>query len=123
MDIRKAKSITHFIPEEKKEGYPYALSANLFQTGQLCIYSEKVRPGSKSSAPHYHESIDEVVYVLEGELVAVEGDEECTLNENDAVCFKANSKKLHYLENRSNQIAKFLLIRKQISEKDVIYEV
>ena len=103
------------------ENYAYAHSAKVFETKQLFLYSEKVFPGKRSSAPHFHRSIDEMALVIKGELWAVEGDEEVLISSGDCLLFEANSEKKHYLENRSETAAEFLLFRRSTTKNDVIY--
>jgi len=120
MEVKRSKELKHKLPNSKsEEDYPFALSAEVFKTNQLFLYSEKVRPETKASAPHYHESIDEIIYVTSGELFAVEGLEESRLESGDFVIFKANSEVLHYLENRSDAEATFLIFRRNTKNDDV----
>jgi uncharacterized cupin superfamily protein len=67
VEIKKNEDVIHRFPEGKSEdNYPYSQSAKLFNTNQLFLYSEKVLPGRRASAPHCHESIDEIIYVIRG---------------------------------------------------------
>jgi uncharacterized cupin superfamily protein len=124
MDIKRYQDLVHKIPNSKsEEDYPFALSAEVFNTNQLFLHSEMVRPGTKASAPHFHRSIDEIIYVTSGELIAVEGSQESKLEIGDFAIFKANSELLHYLENRSNTEATFLIFRRNLDKSDVKFEV
>lgn len=124
MDIKHSNEINHELPLGKSlEEYPYALSSKVFHTKQLFLYSEKVLPGKKSSAPHYHRSIDEIIYITQGELIVFEGEERALLRKGDSTCFYANSEKLHYLENQSNDEAIFLIFRRSTVSDDVIYSI
>ena len=121
MKVKSHNDLTHKLPSSPLEDdYPYALSAEVFNTKDLFLYSEKVRPGTKASAPHYHSSTDEIAFLLDGELIAVEGSKEVILNKGDFICFEANSKKLHWLENRSEEEATFLIFRKSTVNNDII---
>ncbi len=119
MKIRKKEELIHSKPEV--ENYAFSSSAKIFQTKQLFLYSEKIEPGKRSSKPHYHKALDEILVVTKGELLAFEGDESSLLKKGDSVCFLANSEKKHYLENQSSEDAEFLLFRKNISQEDVVY--
>jgi uncharacterized cupin superfamily protein len=66
----------------------------------------------KMRAPHFHQSIDEIIYVLKGEIWAVVGEEEELPGEGDSACFYSKSEKFHYLENHSDNITEFLIFRK-----------
>ena len=121
MKIKSHHDLKHYLPSSPEgNDYPYALSAKIFNTKDLFLYSEKVRPGTKASAPHYHSSTDEIAFLLDGELVAVEGSKEVILNKGDFICFETNSKELHYLENRSEEEATFLIFRKSTVNNDII---
>ena len=124
MEIKYKKDLKHEIPDtDLGDEYPYAMSAEIFLTKQLFLYSERVMPYSKASAPHYHRSIDEVVYITKGEFVAVEGEDEKVLKTGDFALFEANSQKLHYLENRTDIEAEFVIFRRSIEKNDVIFNV
>ncbi len=68
----------------------------------------RLEPGSGSSQRHWHESEDEFVYVLEGEVVLVEDEGETILKPGDAATFKAGVANGHQLINRSDRDALFL---------------
>lgn len=122
MDVVKTKNLQHKLPSSATEdGYPYSSSAKVFHTDQLFLYSEKVAPGRCASAPHFHTEVDEIIYITKGELYAYEGDEQVILNVGESVCFYKDSKKKHYLENKSDVEAEFLIFRKSLENLDVIY--
>lgn len=122
MEVKKAIDINHQFPEGKtQDDYPYSMSAKIFDTDQLFLYSERLTPGKKSSAPHFHRERDEVIFVSKGEVYAVEGTQELLLIQGDSVCFYANSGLPHYLENRSEEEAEFLIFRVSKTINDVIY--
>jgi uncharacterized cupin superfamily protein len=120
MEIKRHADIIHEVPSDDPD-YPYSKSAQVFHTNQIFLYSEKVEPGKKASAPHFHRSIDEIAYVTSGELHAIEGEEEVELKKGDSILFQANLEKKHYLENRSSELAEFLLFRRSTKSKDVVY--
>jgi uncharacterized cupin superfamily protein len=120
MEIVREAEIIHS-NQSNDPSYPYSKSAQLFHTNQLFLYSEKVGPSKKSSAPHYHRSIDEIAYITHGEIYAIEGENEILLKAGDSILFKANSQEKHYFENRSKDDAEFLLFRRSTSQDDVVY--
>ncbi|MGF1545098.1 MAG: cupin domain-containing protein [Parvularculaceae bacterium] len=65
-------------------------------------------PGASTGLYHWHENEDEFVYVLEGEVVMIEGGEELTLGPGDSATFKAGARVGHTFENRSNAPARLL---------------
>jgi len=122
MEINRVAERVHQKPEPKQGvEYPYSASAKVFHTNQLFLYSERVQPGERASAPHFHRAIDEIIAVVNGELYAIEGDEEVRLIEGDSVCFQAGSRNKHFLENRSQVEATFLIFRRSTTQDDVVY--
>lgn len=122
MDVKRSNELKHMFPDGKDETtYQYGKSDKVFHTDQLFLYSELIPAGRKSSAPHFHNAIDEIIHVTEGELVAYEGDDSTTLKKGDSICFKAKSEKKHFLENKTDMDARFLIFRRSIKTNDVIY--
>src|SRR5689334_19101191 len=74
---------------------------------QFCACLQRRPPGSRSSHRHWHETEDELVYVLEGEAVLVEG-EETVLRAGDAAAWPAGKPVAHCLENRSSRAVVYL---------------
>ena len=87
---------------------------------QLGAHVESLPPGSRSSFRHWHETEDELVFVLEGELVLVE-DAEFVLKAGDAAAWKAGTPVGHCLENRSAQPATFLVVGSKSDRGKVHY--
>jgi inorganic pyrophosphatase len=80
-------------------------AAGLTQFGvNICT----LRPGAASSQRHWHESEDELVYVLSGEVVLREDGGETVLKSGDAAAWKAGVANGHCLINRSDRDAVFL---------------
>jgi uncharacterized cupin superfamily protein len=81
---------------------------------QFGAFVETLMPGAHSSELHWHETEDEFVLVLSGEVVLVEGDKagliETVLVEGDAAVFKAGVPVGHCLQNRSNAPASCLVV-------------
>ena len=67
-----------------------------------------LKPGAASSQRHWHESEDELVYVLEGEVVLREDDGEIVLKPGDAAAWKAGVPNGHCLINRSDRDTVFI---------------
>jgi len=67
-----------------------------------------IAPGARSAFNHWHESEDELIYVLSGNLVLVEGDTETPMGPGDAAGFKAGVAVGHHFENRSSETALLL---------------
>lgn len=73
------------------------------------VHLEQLPPGSRSSHRHWHETEDEFVLVISGELVLVE-DQETTLRAGDAAAWAAGVPVAHCLENRSAHPATYLTV-------------
>jgi len=76
---------------------------------QFGVRLQRLPPGSRSSHRHWHETEDEFVYVLSGELVLVE-DTETVLRAGDAAGWCAGAPVAHCLENRSSGYATMLIV-------------
>lgn len=124
MKIVKGNEIIHQQLKSSQTGEEYSQSAVLSEklgTKDLFISHEVIRPRSRSSGAHYHMVVDEIIYVLQGQVTAVEGDDQIELFAGDSLSFSANSKKKHFLLNESNEEAQVLVIRKMTVSEDVIF--
>jgi uncharacterized cupin superfamily protein len=77
---------------------------------QFGAFIEVLQPGSRSSIKHWHSSEDELVYVLDGEITLIEGDEVSQLRAGDAATFKAGVSVGHFLENRGAAPSRCLVV-------------
>jgi uncharacterized cupin superfamily protein len=77
---------------------------------QFGVNLTRLKPGMASSQRHWHESEDEFVYILEGEVVLCENDGETVLKSGDAAGWKAGVANGHCLINRTAHDAVFLEI-------------
>jgi uncharacterized cupin superfamily protein len=96
---------------------------------QFGVNLTRLSPGAHSALHHWHENEDEFVYILEGEVVLVEGDEETLLKRGDAAGFKAGAELGHHLENRSGSDVVYLEVgtrakaeRGHYPQDDLIFE-
>lgn len=76
--------------------------------------------GAWSSLRHWHESEDEFVYVLDGEVVLVTNSGEEILRAGDCAGFKADDKDGHHLQNRGSKEALILEIGTRNPQGDVV---
>lgn len=76
---------------------------------QFGVRMERVPPGSRTSTRHWHETEDEFVYILSGQLVLIE-DSESVLQAGEAAGWCAGQPTAHCLENRSSEDATLLVI-------------
>src|SRR4051812_32062875 len=81
----------------------------------------RLKPGMQSSQRHWHETEDELVYMLEGEVVLCENDGETVLKPGDAAAWKAGVANGHCLVNRSARDAVYLEIGSRRKDDRVDY--
>src|ERR671935_96087 len=87
--------------ERKRLGNAVGLS-------QFGVNLTRIKAHSKSALRHWHESEDEFIYMLEGELVLHEDSGETVLRPGDAAGWKANGGVGHCLINRTDKDALYL---------------
>ncbi len=80
-----------------------------------------LEPGAASSQRHWHEGIDEIVVMLEGEAVLVEEETETVLRSGDCAAFPKDVRNGHHLVNRSEETCTFLAIDGRHGEGDCHY--
>ncbi|MFC3612316.1 cupin domain-containing protein [Lutimaribacter marinistellae] len=71
---------------------------------------ETLMPGAASSHRHWHDSNDELVVVLSGEVMLVEDGGETRLGAGDIAVFPAGVENGHCLRNGSQEPATFLVV-------------
>lgn len=77
---------------------------------QFGAFVHVIEAGTRSSIKHWHESEDELIYVLEGEITVIEGADEHVLIAGDAATFPCGVPTGHYLCNRSTSVAKCIVV-------------
>lgn len=80
-----------------------------------------LQPGAWSSQRHWHEGLDELVVMLDGEAVLVEDDGETVLRAGDCAMFPKDVANGHHLVNRSDRPCTFLAIDNRRGEGDCHY--
>ncbi len=76
---------------------------------QFGAFVEELPPGSSSGHRHWHETEDEMVYVLSGKVMLVE-DTETLMQAGDAACWPAGQPVGHRLDNRSAAPVSYLVV-------------
>lgn len=100
--------------EKRALGDPFGLT-------QFGVNLTTLPPGAWSSHRHWHESEDELVYVLDGELVLVDDDGEHVISAGMCVGWKAGAGNGHHLINRSEGQATLLEIGTRSRDDRVHY--
>ena len=96
---------------------------------QFGVNLTRLPPGAATAQRHWHETEDELVFVVSGELVLIEEESETPLGAGEAAAFKAGHADGHYLLNRSAEDAVVLEIGTRASDErchypdiDLVYE-
>ncbi len=69
-----------------------------------------LEPGAVSSLRHWHRVEDEFVMVTEGECILMQDEGEIPMRAGDCAAFPAGSTNGHCFVNRSDKVAKFLVV-------------
>ena len=78
-------------------------------------------PGAMSSLRHWHMAEDEFVMVTEGECVMVQDEGETVMRPGDCAAFPAGSTDGHHFLNRTDKVAKFLVIGSKAKREVATY--
>jgi len=114
VDVSKAKvrTGTNYPPQFQNvvQGREKSVLGDLVGLTQFGVNLTRLKPGAASALRHWHESEDEFVYMLEGELVLIEDGGETLLRPGDAAGFKAGVPSGHHLVNKTQRDAVYLEI-------------
>ncbi|MFN4203198.1 MAG: cupin domain-containing protein [Tabrizicola sp.] len=77
---------------------------------QFGVNLVSLEPGALSSLRHWHLNEDEFVMVTEGECTLVQDAGETVMRPGDCAAFPAGSTDGHHFVNRSDSIARFLVV-------------
>ncbi|MBI1171519.1 cupin domain-containing protein [bacterium] len=80
-----------------------------------------LEPGALSSLRHWHLNEDEFVMVTEGECVLVQDAGETVMQVGDCAAFPAGSPDGHQFRNRSDKVAKFLVVGTKAPSETATY--
>jgi len=98
-------------------------SANLSDLGGLTQFGarlETLLPGEQSSDRHWHESEDELMLVVAGELTVIDNEGSHVLSPGDAAAWKAGVPDAHQAVNRSSAPCTYLICGTRV-ERDVVH--
>ncbi|WP_413295154.1 cupin domain-containing protein [Bdellovibrio sp. HCB185ZH] len=124
MKLQKSSERQYQQLKSQKTGEEYSLSnviSDVLFSEDIFLSHEIIRPNSRSSAPHFHTDTNEIIYVLGGSLVAVEGNNEVQVEQGDSIMFERQSGKHHFLKNDSTSQAHVLVIRRKVTASDVVF--
>ena len=120
------------VPARKGSGYPTPFDApcsertrqRLGDAGGLRDFGVNLMtlpPGGWSSQRHWHQGIDEIVVMLDGEAMLVDDGGETLLRAGDIATFAADVANGHHLVNRSTRNCTFVAIDNAQGEGDCHY--
>lgn len=69
-----------------------------------------LEPGAKSSLRHWHRNEDEFVMVTEGECTLIQDEGVTVMRPGDCAAFPAGDTNGHHFINRTDRVAKFLVV-------------
>ena len=101
--------------------YAWKSLGDAFGLDQFGCNLETFEPGAQSSVRHWHSSVDEIVYMLEGELTLVVDEGEFTMTPGMVVGFPAGDTNAHHLVNRSDEPARALIIGTRNQDDKAFY--
>lgn len=114
LDLTKAPVKTGSIYPEPYAGMVAGRSSlRLGDLGGLTQFGVNLiilQPGAMSSLRHWHLSEDEFVMVTEGDCIMVQDAGENLMRVGDCAVFPAGSTDGHHFINRSDKVAKFLVV-------------
>jgi uncharacterized cupin superfamily protein len=99
--------------------YRYQLMSDPGGLTQFGAFVEELPPGSSSGHRHWHETEDEMIWMLSGEVVLVE-ETETQLVAGDVATWPAGRPVGHRLDNRSDAPARYLVIGTR-ADRDTIH--
>ncbi|HJU99635.1 MAG TPA: cupin domain-containing protein [Burkholderiaceae bacterium] len=88
---------------------------------QFGAYIQVLAPGTRSSIKHWHTSEDELVYVLDGQVTVIEGEDEHVLGPGDAAAFPQGRPVGHYLCNRSASSVTCMIVGTRAQTDQITY--
>jgi len=96
-----------------KPGWGRVETSRLSDVGALTQFGASVQvllPGAKASIRHWHEHVDEFLFVISGEVTVTEDDGHHTLVPGDSACWPAGVANGHTVSNRSNDPCSYLIV-------------
>ena len=92
------------------EGREKVMLGDVCGLTQFGVNLTRLKPGAASAQRHWHESEDEFIYIVEGEVTLIEDDGETILRAGDCAGWKAGVANGHCLVNKSQGDVAFIEI-------------
>lgn len=98
----------------------YALG-DVFDLTQFGVNYVTMEPGTMSAQRHWHESEDEFVFIIDGEITLITDEGETVLQPGMAAGFKAGDANGHCLVNRTDKTVAYLEVGTRSADDNVDY--
>jgi len=121
---QSVSELDHVELRSKSTDERFSLSAILTDScgfKDLFVHHEIIPAGRRSSSPHAHSRREEMIYVLSGTVIAHCGSQVHELGAGDFFGFKPGTLDTHYVENRSAEEARILVIATNPKGDEVVY--
>jgi uncharacterized cupin superfamily protein len=96
-----------------KPGWGRVETSRLSDAGALTQFGASLQvlsPGAKASIRHWHEHVDEFLFVISGEVTVTEDDGHHKLGPGDSACWPAGVANGHTVSNRSDFPCSYLIV-------------
>ena len=98
-----------------------AILSELFAHRDIFVHHEIIPPGKRSSSAHTHTLREEMVFILQGSATVHFGDQILQLQPGDFIGFKPNSTELHFIENKTVEEVRLLVICSNPTNDQVVF--
>lgn len=88
---------------------------------QFGVNMVMLEPGAMSALRHWHHNEDEFVWVVEGECTLIQDAGETLMRPGDCAAFKAGDQNGHHFLNRTDKVAKFLVVGTKAMQETAVY--
>lgn len=113
-----------FVEHSSSPGFGRTHTARLGDEGGLTQFGASLQtlmPGAKASVRHWHEHVDEFLFVVDGEVTVTEDDGAHTLRRGDWACWPAGVANGHTVSNRSDAPCSYLVVGSRSGPQDAQY--
>lgn len=110
MIVRQAQVSPHI---NDKPGWGRVDTYALSDAGALTQFGaslQVLQPGAKASVRHWHEHVDEFLFVVSGEVTVTEDDGPHVLRPGDSACWPAGVPNGHTVSNRSQAPCSYVIV-------------
>ena len=96
--------------------------SDLFKSKQVFLTHDQIAPHQRSSSAHRHSTIEEIVYVVKGELTLQFGESNQTISEGTFIFFDPHDQEFHCLVNQTQQEVETITFSIKRERDVVIYD-